>query len=475
MASGNAASDTKAKFLEGDLMRHIVVMASSSAVGLVSIFLVDLVDLYFISLLGRKELAAAVGFAGTLLFIAIAINIGLMIATSALAARRIGEGDPEGAKRIATNTAVLGCGIGLVVSILYFAFAPQLASFIGAEGETRDLAARYMRIIAPTMSLSVMAMIATGLLRAHGDARRAMVATISAGIVNAVLDPILIFGAGLGLDGAAFASAAARIAMFATAVYPIFKHYGGVAKFDLTEFKNDLKPIFGIASPAILTNIATPVGGVIVTRAIAVFGDGAVAGYAVVGRVMPLFFCVLFALSGAIGPIIGQNFGAQQYPRVRETFSKSLQFAAVYTALASILLFVMNGWISSAFNLDETGAAVVYWFAMIGAPLFFFTGALFAGNAAFNNLNRPFWSTALNWARNTIGIIPFVWYGAKWGGAPGVVVGHIVGGVAFAMISVWLVYRLIKDFETGRADPTKGSTVPLMRARPTPPLSNPRG
>ena len=475
MADKATTPDTKAKFLEGNLMRHIVVMASSSAVGLVSIFLVDLIDLYFISLLGRKELAAAVGFAGTLLFIAIAINIGFMIATSALAARRIGEGDPDGAKRIATNTAVLGIAIGLFVSIMYFAFAPQFAGFIGAEGETRDLAARYMRIIAPTMSLSVISMIATGLLRAHGDARRAMVATLSAGIVNAVLDPILIFGVGLGLDGAAIASACARIAMFITAVYPIFKHYGGVARFELSAFRKDLRPILGIASPAILTNIATPIGGVIVTRSIAMFGDGAVAGYAVVGRVLPLFFCVLFSLSGAIGPIMGQNFGAQQYRRVKETFTKSLQFAAIYTAIASILLVWLNGWISAAFNLDETGAAIVYWFALLGAPLFFFNGALFAGNASFNNLNRPFWSTMLNWGRNTIGIAPFVWYGAKWGGAPGVVVGQAVGGIAFAVIAVWLVYRLVDDYEAGRADPAKGSTVPLMRPRSTPPFSNPRG
>ena len=464
-----------AKFLQGDLMRHIVVMSGSASAGLISVFLVDLVDLYFISLLGRKELAAAVGFAGTLIFVAISINIGLMIATSALAAQRIGRGEEDEARRIATSVAALGVSVGVVVSLVYFLFAPQMAEGLGATGETRDLAARYIRIIAPALPFSVLAMIATGLLRAHGDARRAMNATLSAGAVNAVLDPILIFGVGLGLDGAAYASAAARIAMFATAVIPIYKHYGGFARFDRDHFVADLAPIFGIAGPAVLTNVATPVGAAIVTRTIAAFGDSAVAGYAVVGRLTPLFFCVLFALSGAIGPIIGQNFGVRNYGRVRETLTKALQFAALYTAFAWVLLFLLRGPIVDAFNLDDAGAAIIFWFAALAAPLFYFNGVLFASNSAFNNLNRPFWSTMLNWGRNTAGVAPFVWLGAKWGGAAGVVVGQAAGAVGFAIIGVWLSFRLINAYESGNADPNKGGKIPFTRPRPTPPFSSPRG
>lgn len=470
-----ALTQPKAKFLAGDLMRHIVVMSLSASLGLVSIFLVDFVDLYFISLLGKKEMAAAVGFAGTLIFFNMSVTIGLMIAMSALAAQRIGRGEEEEARRIATSVAVVAVAIGFLVGGAFWIFAPQLLDLLGAAGETKSLAIRYMRIVLPTAPVMAFGMVCSGLLRAHGDARRAMNATLAAGAVNAVLDPILIFGFSLGLDGAAFASVAARLAMLATALLPIIRHYGGFAPFDSGHFRRDLAPIFGIAAPAILTNIATPVGTAIVTRAIAPFGDAAVAGYAVIGRLTPLAFCVIFALSGAVGPIIGQNFGARDYPRVRETLVKSMIFTGVYMLFMWAVLFASQGFIADQFGLTGEGRRLMFWFALAVAPLFFFNGVLFVSNAAFNNLNRPLFSTMLNWGRNTLGIAPFVWLGAQWGGGPGVIIGQAIGGVFFALVGTWLCLRLVDAYASGRADPEKGWKIKLIRPRPTPPFSSPRG
>ena len=119
--------------------------------------------------------------------------------------------------------------------------------------------------------------------------------------------------------------------------------------------------------------MATPVGAFIVTRAIAPFGDAAVAGYAVVGRLTPLAFCVIFALSGAVGPIIGQNFGARDYPRVRETLRKAMLFTGAYTAAMWVVLFLLNGLVGEWFGLAAAGRSLVFWFAAIVAPLFFST------------------------------------------------------------------------------------------------------
>ncbi|GJL95012.1 MAG: MATE family efflux transporter [Hyphococcus sp.] len=452
-------------------MRHVVIMSLSASFGLVSIFLADFADLYFISLLGKKEMAAAVGFAGTLIFFNMSIMIGLMIAMSALASQRIGRGEGDEARRIATSVAVNAVMIGIASGSVFWLCAPDFMEFLGASGETRDLAVRYLRIILPTAPISALAMVCSGLLRAHGDARRAMNATLAVGIVNAILDPIFIFGFSMGLEGAAYALVAARFAMLFFAVYPVIKYYGGFAPFDAAHFRKDFRPIYAIAGPAILTNIATPIGLAVVTRAIAPYGDAAVAGYAVIGRLSPLAFCVIFALSGAVGPIIGQNFGARDYGRVRETLTKAMLFTGVYTLFMWAVLFLMNGFIADQFGLMDSGRNLVFWFALIVAPLFFFNGVLFVSNAAFNNLNRPLWSTLLNWGRNTIGIAPFVWLGAEWAGAPGVIIGQGLGGVFFAGLGVWLGFRLIDDYENGRQDPKKGWKIKLMRDRPAPPFS----
>jgi len=448
-------TDEPAKFLQGSLMRHVIVMSLSASIGLISIFVVDFVDLYFISLLGNAALTAAVGFAGTLLYFNMSVTVGLMIAVSALCSRRIGRGDHEAARQIATSIAVLGVTGAIIFAILFWVFTPQLLQLLGARGDAAIHGTRYLRIIVPSMPVMMLAMVCSGLLRAHGDARRAMNVTLAAGLVNAVLDPILIFGFSMGLEGAAWASVMARIAMTITALWPIVKRYGGFAieGFTLERFVGHLPIIAAIAAPAILTNLATPTGNLLVMQAIAPYGDDVVAAVAIIGRMMPLAFCVIFALSGAVGPIMGQNFGAEQYGRVRETLRKAVVFTALYTLVMWGILFLSNGFIADQFQLAKEGRAVVFWFCALASPLLFFNGILFVANAAFNNLDRPLWSTQLNWARNTIGIVPFIWLGGAMAGAPGIIIGQGIGGIAFAALGFWFFQRLITGYESGQIVP----------------------
>ena len=464
----------QAIFLEGDLLRHIAIMSASASIGLVSIFLVDFVDLLFISMLGEQELAAAVGFAGTVLFFTFSVSIGMTIATSALVAQRLGQRAPDEARKIATSVIVFGIIVTSVLALICWIYAPMLLSLIGATGRTAELGVRYFRIVVAAMPIAAVGMMASGILRAHGDARRAMIVTLTAGAVNAILDPILIFGFGMGLDGAAYASVAARIATMCTALLPIFRHYGGFAIINTARFRQDLRPIIAIAAPAMLTNIATPFGNGFVTRAVSEFGDSAVAAMAVAGRLSPLAFCVIFALSGAVGPIIGQNFGARQFDRVRGTLIKSVQFTAVYVGFIWFVLMIAHPAISASFSLSEEGARIIFWFALVVAPLFIFNGTLFVSNAAFNNLRRPLFSTFLNWGKNTIGVVPFILVGAQLGGAAGVLIGQAIGGVVFGVLGFWLAYRLVNRFENGTSDPDKGMPFPLLRRRAESPFNSPR-
>ena len=130
----------KAVFLQGALMRHVAVMSLTSSVGLMAIFAVDFVDMIFISMLGNKALAAAVGYAGTLLFFTNAINIGLSISAGSLVARSIGADQPVMAREYATSVAILGVLTGLVIPGVVFAYLDPILSWLGAEGETLALA-----------------------------------------------------------------------------------------------------------------------------------------------------------------------------------------------------------------------------------------------------------------------------------------------------------------------------------------------
>jgi putative MATE family efflux protein len=453
MAQANAV------FLKGNLFRHISVMSLTSSVGLMAVFLVDFVDMIFISMLGKAELAAAVGYAGAVLFFTTSVGIGMAIAGGALVARALGADDEDLARRRATNTLLYGVLTGGIFSAVVWFNLPFLVGLLGASGETLDLAVGYLQIIIPSLPLLLVGMVGGAILRAHGAARLAMMATIWGGVANAVLDPILIFGLDLELTGAALASVAARITIAVVALLPVLRNYGGLARPDLPGLAADFRPVFALALPAILTQLATPVGQAFVTRAMAEFGEAAVAGMAIIARLTPVAFGVIFALSGAVGPIIGQNAGAGEGARVRLAYRDALIFTAMVVLPISLILFLLRGPIVALFDAEGVTVELVFLFCGPLALAFFFNGMLFVSNAAFNNLGRPFTSTVLNWGRHTVGtILPVILFAGVFG-ASGVLIGQAVGGVAFGLLSLWLVRRvMIREVSAAAVDAFQGQT-----------------
>jgi len=436
-------TDAQATFLSGNLFRHITVMSLTASVGLVAVFAVDFIDMIFISMLGNDALAAAVGYAGAVLFFTTSFGIGMAIAAGAVVARSLGQGDIDLARNRATNALIYGVVFGCLFALIVWLNLRSLAQLMGATGDTLDLAVSYLRIIVPSLPLLIMGMMGGAILRAHGDARRVMMATIYGSIVNAVLDPILIFGLDLELTGAALASVAARVVIGITALLPIIKHYGGFERPTPKTLNADFTLVMAIAVPAILTQLATPVGQAFVTRAMAQYGEDAVAGMAIVGRLTPIAFGVIFALSGAVGPIIGQNFGAKNDTRVRTAFRDALIFTALYITLVSIVLFVMRDQIAALFEATGITRELIFLFCGPLALMFFFNGVMFVANAAFNNMGHPFYSTAMNWGRQTLGTVPFILIGSAWFGAAGILVGQALGGVVFALVSLLLARRVM--------------------------------
>lgn len=446
-------ADTQAKFLDGSLFQHVAVMSFTASIGLMAVFFVDFVDMVFISMLGHAELAAAVGYAGSVLFFTTSLSIGVSIAAGALVARSLGRGETDVARRQATNTIAVGVLISIVFIAVVWMNLTTLTGWIGASGETQALAVGYLQIIVPSMPFMLAGMVGSAVLRAHGDAKRSMWVTIFGGLINAVLDPILIFGFDLELTGAAIASVVARLTMAAFGLGYVMKYYGGFTRLSLPAISVDFRPMMVIAVPAILTQLATPVGAAFVTRVMAGFGEEAVAGMAIVGRLTPLSFAVIFALSGAVGPIIGQNNGAGLQDRVRGAFRDALLFTLVMVVAVAVILFLLRAHIVTLFQATGLSQELIYLFCGPLALAFFFNGVIFVANSAFNNLGHPFYSTWINWGRNTLGTIPLVYIGAHWYGAAGVLIGQAAGGILFSVLAYLLALRVIGKNEKAPTPP----------------------
>ena len=437
----------QATLTQGSTFKHVSIMSFTGALGLMAMFLVDLVDMLFLSMLDEREAVAAVGFASTIMFFTVSISIAVSISATALVARAIGEGNFELAKRRATN--VLGMGVIFSSMVVWFLWPriPDMLVFLGANFKTLDMATSYLQILMLGMPAVMIGMIASGIMRALGDARRAMYATLACSIVNAVLDPILIFLFGLGIEGAAIASLLARLSMVAVSYYGVVSIHRMLGEFDLVESFKDLKPIAVIAVPAMLTNMSSPLANAIVMEFAAGFGDHAVAGIAIVGRVIPVVFGGLFALSGAVGPILAQNYGARHFQRMHNAITSAVVYAFGYCLVLCSALYIAQDFLVSIFNASDDTARLIQFFATYGSFSFFFQSLLFIAIAVFNNLGKPLNSTLLNFGRATLGTLPLIAFFGWLMGAEGIIFGQAIGSVIFGCIGFVMARRYLHELE----------------------------
>lgn len=469
-----------ARFVQGSTMRHVVVMAGTGAIGLVAVFSVDLLNLFYLSLLSDPRMVAAVGFVGAVGFFQLSLSIGLVIGVGAVVSRGIGAGALHDARRIATSSFVTVLAVTALVGGATAIWRVPVLTLLGAAGPTREIAAGLLAIISPSLPLVAGGMVLSGLLRCIGDARRALNVTLFAAIAAAMLDPLFIFGLHLGVTGAAVSTVLSRMVLLATGWAGAAGRHRLLGRFVPGAVAGDLRQVFRVAGPAILTNLATPVAAAFVTREMAHFGTEAVAGQASIDRLAPVAFGLVFALSGAVGPILAQNFGAARPDRVRSALRDSLIFVVVAVGLSWLALFAGRDLIVRALGARGEAVELVRLFCTWVAGGFLFTGALFVANAAFNNLGYPLLSTAFNWGRATLGTIPLVAIGAQYG-PQGVLIGQAAGSVAFGIAAAAVAFRVVGRLGTQmeaagyHAPPlSSGSATAALAAHTTLPATDER-
>ena len=439
-----------AKFTRGSTLQHTAKMTLANGVGLLTVFLVELVDMYFLSLHGDPSLVAAVGFSGALLFYLSAIGLGMQITMSVMVARAEGEKTygREKAGIKCTNMLAFSGFLAFCIVIPVNFYLSEIFTLMGASGKTKELAVIYSSIIIPWFPVFVLSMTAAASLRAIGHAKLAMMAALLSGFLNASLDPFFIFILDWGIKGAAWASVVSRIVLFFMIIFLLFKIYALPKASNFTGFKKDIREILSIAIPGILTNLSAPLSTSIVLFYLADFGEEAVAGASVLGRFIPAIFAVVIALSGAVGPIVGQNAGAKQFDRVRKTFLDAIGCNIVYVVSAWIVLYFSRNIVISTFGAQGEAADLIYFYSTFLVGGFLFNGVIFICLSCFNNLGMAYMSSLFSFGQSLLGTLPCVSLGALWFGPQGVLIGEVVGtmlfGVAAFITIIFLIHRQSK-------------------------------
>ena len=440
----------RAVFTQGSILRHVALMTLTSAVGLMAIFLIDLMSMFYISMAHRDAWRAAVSLMAKVLFFPLALNMGMMIGIGTVVSIAIGRGDRDLARRSASTGLVLTALLGLGTSLGALPFRVEILHLFGAEGEALDAAARLLVLTLPVNVFLSIGMACASILRAGGDPTRAMLVMLAGGVATALADPLFIFGFGQGIDGVGMAIVLSRFVLVVVGLWFVVRVRRLVMPIGLRLTLASVRPIAIIALPAMATNLALPFADWYVTRTIWQFGVAASAAAGVYDRIMPFAFSLVFALTTSIGPIIGQNLGARAYDRVRLTFISVLGIAVVYSLVVWMIVWAAAPGLAEAFGLSGPTGTFFLFLCRYATMAWVSVALLLIANAIFNTLGHAHVSTLFNWGRATLGTIPFLWL-ARTAGAEVTMMGIATAAMVFALAALALAGRY--TFRLGRESP----------------------
>lgn len=376
---------------QGSVTRHLLQMASFLVLSMLVQTLYVLADLYWVGRLG-KEAIAAIGVAGNLMMIVIALTQALSVGTTTLISQAIGRKDQTRAELAFNQSLVLSLLVGLLVGAAFFAVRGEYTRSLSADALTARLAAEYLLWFIPALMLQFPLVALSAALRATGIIKPAVGLQVLSVILNILLAPLLVFGIGplpkLGVSGAALATFISILVANLMFIVYYQRHY------------RYLRVRAPLLSPQLGTwwamlRIGIPAGAefallsvyiAIVYGIIRQFGTAAQAGFGVGARVMQSLFLPMIALSFAVAPVVGQNFGGRRADRVRQTAYSAFVTSTVMMVLVTIVAQLGGEGLIQAFSRDPAVIAFGSDYLKIISFNFVFVGLAFTSSSVFQGI-----------------------------------------------------------------------------------------
>ncbi len=445
----------KVDMTQGDIRSLIQRMTLPMLFGMITLMSFNLVDTFFISMLGTHELAA-VSFTFPVTFTVISLAIGLSIGTSAVIAKAHGSGDSSGAKADGLASLWLSAYLVAVLSLIGYLGMEPLFRLLGAQDDTLPFIHDYMSWWFAGAVLLITPMIGNAILRAAGDTKTPSLMMACSGLVNAILDPILIFGWGpipaMGVEGAAIASVISWSVSFTLILYLIIVRRKLVAAGHqpFAEFIKISRRILHIGLPAAGANMLTPLAMAVLTAIMASYGAHAVAAYGVGSRIESIACLVVLALSMTLPPFVSQNFGARQFERVAMGYQLCIHFVLKWQFGVYLLLAVAAPWLAAIFSDDAEVQQMICWFIWILPLGYGLQGIVILTNSSLNALHLPMRALALSIVRLFVLYVPFAWSGGKLFGVMGIFAGGLIANILIASLAYWVFGRTVREVQANQ-------------------------
>ena len=437
------AIGTKSKIhnlIEEPIQQALIRMTMPMIIGMVMLFTFSLVDTWFISFLGTESLTA-ISFTFPVTFTVMSMAIGLGIGASAVVASYLGASEPEKAKESATVITYISFAMACLIVLLCWLFMDRIFMLMGASEQLMIPIREYMHIWFPGSVLIVCIMTGNSILRAIGDTKTPSILMASAGFINAVLDPILIFGIGpfpeLGMQGAAWSTIIAWFIGFCYLIHLLIFKVKMVSKTfpSKSVFFSSGRKMLRIGIPAAGANMMTPLAAGIMTAIAASFGDTTVAAFGVGARIEPIATLLVLAMSSSLPPLISQNFGAQRLDRVEEAYRLSIKFILSWQLMVYFILFLSSEMIAGIFSDDPEVIKSIQLFIWVMPLGYGLQGIIILTNSSLNAMHKPLSALYLSIARFFVFYVPLAYLGSVYFGLYGFFCGAVCGNLLMGIIS----------------------------------------
>ena len=403
---------------QGSIVANILAMAAPMAAGMIFQTLYFLVDLYFVAGLGDAAVAG-VGAAGTLMFVIMALTQVLGVGAVALIAQAVGRRDQADANLVFNQSVLFAVACAVATLIGGYALARSYVGSIAADSATQAAGVTYLYWFLPGLALGFAQVVMGSALRGTGIVKPTMAIQALTVLLNTLLAPILIAGWGtgyaMGVAGAGLASSisiAIGIVLLAAYFVKLEKYVGFDAKLwrpQLHVWKRML-------------DVGLPAGGEfalmfiymgVIYWVISDFGAAAQAGFGIGSRIMQSIFMPAMAIAFAAGPIAGQNFGAKQGSRVRDTFAKALMLNTVVMVLVTVFLQWRPEALVGFFTAEAEAQAVGATFLRIISWTFVAQGIVFTCSGVFQGLGNTIPAMLSSGIRLAVFVPLAVWLAAQ--------------------------------------------------------------
>ncbi|MEE2914489.1 MAG: MATE family efflux transporter [Pseudomonadota bacterium] len=440
-SSSSVSSDSTRDLTQGDVSAHLTRLTGFMMLSMMSFMVASLVETLYIGWVGTNELAA-ISFTFPVIYTLQGVSMGLGIGASSVVARSVGLGDHVRVRRVVTHVIVLGTTISLVMAVGTSFLLYDIFSLLGAEGVVLDLVVDYMWIWLIGLPVFTMTFVGTTLMRATGDAKTPGYLSALGSILHMAIAPFCIFGYGpipaMGLEGAAISFIVARQLAFILFIY-CFIFRDRMMGISMNGFFDSCRDILHVGLPAVASNMIMPFGMSVVTRLLAGHGVIVVAGYGVASRVESLLVMVIWAVGMSIAPLVGQNWGASAFNRVRTAMRLGGIFVMAWGGLCYATFYLLGEQMISLINDDPEVIHQAYTYLVIGTLAVGFMGLMNIATNSFNALGKPMPPLILSALQMVVLNIPIILIGDYIWGYRGIYAGGVLTSVVLSIVAwIWL-------------------------------------